>query len=365
MQTIFSQNHAQGFSARLLVWAACAAAAGTASTAQAQCFSYTQNSPTLDRWVYPFAGTPGTETTCPTYGAILITGFDDRDAQMLLGWDTGLAIPAGLSPERYDIRRVRVTAWIAIGDKFYYDNTRDLVTSLYATNDPQYTPDPDLGRPVELFAVGYRNGETSATFGEYSAFSPFPPFPLQEGVRSAFAAVYDESGVATDLSRQVELRFDATPMAYGIADGVTPGTKPPAGTAMTFDVNLNAPGARAYLQSCLADGRMRLMLSSLQPASGGPGGGSGDYPVFYTKENVTATLSGWTPRLEIEVAVAPDTDLNQDGNVDQGDVSYLVDVVAGGENTTGIDPDLNQDGNVDQGDIDTLVNLVAGGSVCN
>ncbi|MFA6046156.1 MAG: hypothetical protein WC718_14325 [Phycisphaerales bacterium] len=56
-----------------------------------------------------------------------------------------------------------------------------------------------------------------------------------------------------------------------------------------------------------------------------------------------------------------DPDVNQDGNVDQGDVDYLINVVAGGDNPTNIDADFNRDGNVDQGDVDSLVNAVAGG----
>ena len=56
-----------------------------------------------------------------------------------------------------------------------------------------------------------------------------------------------------------------------------------------------------------------------------------------------------------------DPDVNQDGNADQGDIDYLINVVAGGENTTNIDPDFNRDGNSDQGDIDTLINVIAGG----
>jgi hypothetical protein len=55
-----------------------------------------------------------------------------------------------------------------------------------------------------------------------------------------------------------------------------------------------------------------------------------------------------------------DPDLNQDGNVDQDDVAYLINVVGGGANPTGIDPDFNQDGNVDQDDIAALINVVAG-----
>ncbi|MBI1189955.1 MAG: phosphodiesterase [Tepidisphaera sp.] len=56
-------------------------------------------------------------------------------------------------------------------------------------------------------------------------------------------------------------------------------------------------------------------------------------------------------------------DVNQDGVADQGDVDYLINVIAGGENPTGIDPDFNRDGVADQGDIDALVNVIAGG-VC-
>jgi hypothetical protein len=56
-----------------------------------------------------------------------------------------------------------------------------------------------------------------------------------------------------------------------------------------------------------------------------------------------------------------DPDMNQDGNVDQDDVAYLINVVGGGPNPTNIDPDFNQDGNVDQDDVAALINVVAGG----
>ncbi|MBI1189396.1 MAG: DUF11 domain-containing protein [Tepidisphaera sp.] len=56
-----------------------------------------------------------------------------------------------------------------------------------------------------------------------------------------------------------------------------------------------------------------------------------------------------------------DPDVNQDGVADQGDVDYLINVVAGGENPTFIDPDFNHDGVGDQGDVDALINVIAGG----
>ncbi|MFA6046088.1 MAG: DNRLRE domain-containing protein [Phycisphaerales bacterium] len=61
-------------------------------------------------------------------------------------------------------------------------------------------------------------------------------------------------------------------------------------------------------------------------------------------------------------SVTCDPDVNQDGNADQGDIDYLINVVAGGENPSGIDPDFNRDGNADQGDVDSLINVVAGGN---
>jgi hypothetical protein len=55
-------------------------------------------------------------------------------------------------------------------------------------------------------------------------------------------------------------------------------------------------------------------------------------------------------------------DLNQDGNVDQDDVAYLINVIGGGANPTGIDPDFNHDGNADQDDYISLVSVIAGGA---
>jgi hypothetical protein len=76
------------------------------------------------------------------------------------------------------------------------------------------------------------------------------------------------------------------------------------------------------------------------------------------------TGAGVTPQFigELNLGPACDPDVNQDGNVDQDDVSYLINVVGGGENPTGIDPDFNRDGNVDQDDIAALIDVVAGGN---
>lgn len=55
-------------------------------------------------------------------------------------------------------------------------------------------------------------------------------------------------------------------------------------------------------------------------------------------------------------------DLNRDGNLDQSDIEYLLNIIVSGDNPAGSDPDFNHDGNTDQADIDALVNVVGGGS---
>jgi hypothetical protein len=56
-----------------------------------------------------------------------------------------------------------------------------------------------------------------------------------------------------------------------------------------------------------------------------------------------------------------DPDVNCDGNVDQDDVTCLINVIAGNPGCACVNPDFNQDGNVDQDDVTALINVVAGG----
>ena len=87
-------------------------------------------------------------------------------------------------------------------------------------------------------------------------------------------------------------------------------------------------------------------------------------PGTYSWYVVSYTQTGYiTSEARVFVVEAScDPDVNQDGNTDQTDIEYFINVVAGGPNPTGIDPDFNQDGNVDSGDTDALINVVAGGA---
>ncbi|MFZ2874115.1 MAG: hypothetical protein WAZ94_06500 [Phycisphaerales bacterium] len=83
---------------------------------------------------------------------------------------------------------------------------------------------------------------------------------------------------------------------------------------------------------------------------------AGDYDAVVTGACGGATSNAVT----LFVDCCPD--VSQDGNVDQDDVMYLINVIGGGDNPTGIDPDFNRDGNVDQDDVTALIDVVAGGA---
>lgn len=86
--------------------------------------------------------------------------------------------------------------------------------------------------------------------------------------------------------------------------------------------------------------------------------------VRFIDPGADSTVEGALDDVRIAVIVdcenCCDGDVNIDGNVDQGDVEYLIDVIGGGLNPSCIDPDFDRDGNADQADVEALINLVAG-----
>lgn len=286
------------------------AAVGMAQSGPIQA-SYTI--PTLDRWMYPFNATPGARALIPTFGALGLSGFDDRDAQFLVGFAGEPQIPSGQGTNKYRIVRAVVRATVAEGGVFVYDPTPDALETYYDPNDPQYVPDSDPGRPIELFGVGYRNGFSLLTFQEDSPFGGVPLVPPAEGARNAFAAVLDAQGGGTDASRNVRLREEAPSMAVGVAPSLSGGDTVPPDTEFTFEIDLCATGVKSYLAQGLDAGMVHLMATSLHVAQ--PGGPT-TYPVFYSKENAVAAALGYTATFELTVVLDDDADLNGDGVLD-------------------------------------------------
>ncbi len=342
-------------SARFCSILAAFGAASAVSSIQAQLINAAWGAPTQDRWMYPFNFAAGGEASAPTFGAINQPGFDDRDSQFVFGFDTTAQIAVGQPLHHYRLRNVRVTAYVSVDNQALYDDTFDSVTSLYPPGDSEQTTDVDPGRPVELFGVGYRNGFTAATFIESSPFGGTPIVPPAEENRNAFAAVFTPDGTATDVSRQVRLRFDAAAMAIGTTDTLTPGDPIHAGTALTFTVDLCDESARAYVQRSLAAGKLMFAISSLEPASGGPGGGTGAYPAFYTKESGIAITNGWQVKLDLELAVGTGADFDNNGFINGDDFDTFVALFADGDAAADWDGNCFVNGDDFDGFVDAFV----------
>ena len=350
------------------VAALCAAATVTAGTTTV---TVERETPDEDRWMYPFNAAPGTRSVGSTFGAVLIDGFDDHDAQFHVGFNTGDVptegmgvVPAGLGEERYEIVAATLTLYIGDAAGSVYDSDMDPWTSYLLADDPEFTADEDgldFQRPMMLFGAGYRGGfgieEGTQLFVEDSPFGGMG-FPVNT-VRNAFATDYFE-GSARDISNNIRDRFEIFPFAIGqvfsAGDGIPRSEGEVIGLEdrVEFTLDMNNPDVVSYLQWSLNQGTVRLTASSLHVAFGGEGGASGPItqPVFLTKEDTFAPLLGQRPRLDMVVNILPEmagADLNGDGAVDGGDLAILL--AAWG--TPGAD--LNGDGVTDGADLAILL----------
>lgn len=266
------------------------AAAGLLSGASASAVTVTP--PAGDRWMYPFNFSAGSEPTASLFGAPNDPSFDDRDSQYLLDFDTTGQIAPGQGAANYRITSARLTLTLKpTGQQgtWNYDPTYDSHTTYGGGTDT------DPGRPIELYGVGYRNGFTTASFTETSAFSP--PGAPAPGVRNAYASD-GYGGVARDVSNNVRDAFDPNPWAIGNVAGISPGDLAPGGAQVVFDLVLS-PDVVAYLQERLDAGEVDLLVTGLFSAvQGGPA----TYPRFETQNG---SLAG-AGVLELDVQVVPE-----------------------------------------------------------
>jgi len=289
------------------------------------------DTPDLDRWNYPFNSTPGTDDEVPSFGALGVEFFDDRESQVLVGFDTGGLVQTGLGLAAYDVQSATLTLTVADG-VFPYDPTPDPFETRLPETDPDFQPDADAGRPVELFGAAFRNGFTAETFEENSPFAPEgnPPF-----TRNAFATDF-ESNEPRAVCNNVRERFPVTPFAVGTNPAVTPGDAFPINADMMFDLDLANPNVERFLQEALQMGRIRLMVASLHPATQPPGtstqstsgqteGTSITYPIFFARESkFSGPPFNFAARLDMVVEIGDPADLNGDGAVDGADLGLLL-----------------------------------------
>lgn len=281
--------------------------------------------PKGDRWMYWFGDFDGARSSASVYGAYgsfdyIAKGydFDDRHAQMFLDFDTTSIAPAGRGASNYQVTSIEIRLVVNEENQFRYDPTHDALVTYTGTQQ-----DADLGRPMELFGVGYRSGFLRETFSENSPYAN-GAFAVQNGVtivkgrRNAYAMDF-VGGAPRDVSNNIEERFEASPWAVGQIPGVadvngelTPqplsaGSLVPYEAVMTFTINLTNPLIRAYVQEGLNAGRLHFMVTSLSEyVYGDDQGAAGGFPSFYTKENFNHSPQdgvNLAPRLTAQVTV--------------------------------------------------------------
>jgi hypothetical protein len=307
---------------RSLVWATLSCAAiGSALSTPTRAENYvidTDVNPTshfLDRWMYPFNGSPGVRSSASTFNALgSAPFFDERDAQYLLAFNTGgVGVPTGQGASNYVITsaRLRITEQ-GIGG-YTFDGTVDPFQSFLDPSAPNYVEDTDAGTPLELFATGFRGGYTQFGWPDGAVNTPAPVFsagspfgPSGQGTRNVFAANPNGQDISNhiDYMNDGAAGYEPVRLSVGQAsvNGVplNPGDPIPQGGTITFDFDLSNPAVVAYLQGSLDKGQLGLMVSSLHTAAFG--GGGEPFPQFATAQNAGFPI----PVFEVSTSVVPE-----------------------------------------------------------
>jgi len=324
------------------------ALASYGTAAQAETFTVNFASPALDRWNYPFNPTPGTRITASTFGnepgGMM---FDNRDGQFIVGFDTAGVVPTGLGASNYSVSSCVVELTYANDGIVEYDPTVDPYTAFLPTTDPEYVDDADLGQPIELYGVGFRNGFSLANWTEFTTFGTGNV--LNPSVRNAFALGTNAAGQPVDVSNSVRERWTPQPFAVGQIAKLKPGALVPIGTKLRFHLDVANPAVQSYLRDAVHAGKLRLTACSLTKVVQQ----GGNFPTFYCRENpiVTATGSGAaTLSMIVSTQTCVPADLNCDGAVSAQDVALLL-----SQWGTAGNADLNGDGTVGSPDLAILL----------
>lgn len=327
------------------------------SPALAQSTNGYWTTPTLDRWMYPFNTSPGSRPVISVFGSDRNdpTMFDSRDGQFLVGWSTADQIPTGPATASATLHAAMVEVEFANDLVVQYDPTQDPWQIFAPTTSPDWQADADPGQSIELFGVGFRNGFTASTFQEFSPFAPSGTNLLAPSVRSAYAMSFNGAGQAIDISNNPRQRFDPRAFAVGQCATLQPGDFIPAGTRMSFELDVGDPNIRQYVLDGLASGKLLFTISSLNFVVQQ----GGNFPAFYAKENALVTIGAATAaQLQVTVTITPtcapaDLDCNQ--RVDGADLGLLLSNWGGPGSG-----DVDGSGQVDGADLGALLSSWTG-----
>ncbi|MCH2160713.1 MAG: hypothetical protein MK085_02450 [Phycisphaerales bacterium] len=303
-----------------------------------------------DRWNYGFNTTPGSRNVGSAFGYTgTLFEFDNRDGQVVVGFDTSGLVPTGQG-EQYVVESLEFTMTVSKDFLAGYDPTVDSWRTHLPTDDPDYQPDKDPGRPVELFATGFRGPYSNLTWTEETPFSESGAFGY--GVRYAYAAQAETDGSMTDASNCVFDGFTARSLGVGTIDGLGPGAVIPEGSVFRFSVDVDGPGVQAWLAAGLDEGLLNFTVSSLVEAEQQ----GGDFIEFYMRENPLVMAGVRSAAMmsingSIQVGCNGPGDLNRDCTVDGADIGLFLSAWG----TDDDDADLNGDNMVDGVDLGLLL----------
>ncbi len=303
------------------------------------------DTPSHDRWHYPFNGTNGFRAVSSIFGAVGNPGFNDRDAMFYAAWDTDTLIPTGQGADAYNIFSVQLNysnienaGWCVdttVDEWYTYDINGDGL--LNDDGIPRGEPgdidgesdDPDPGcRPIELFGLGFTT-YTPTTWNESSPFTggsgesdvPRDPYPLTFDVDTGDPLHVEDSAKGLHNGAS-PMPFTPEPWAIGQPQNYTPVTQT-VPFDVTFDVNLDlADGAvRRYVQEQLDAGRVFFAATSLLEVDFM--GSNTNYPVFFTKEGYVLNPLAHAPELRIVTCGEFLGDFDSDCDVDADDAAIM------------------------------------------
>jgi endonuclease/exonuclease/phosphatase family metal-dependent hydrolase len=254
-----------------------------------------------------------------------------------------------------------------------------IVVSLTGTVTPPNQPPVANAGPDRVIHDVDGNGSEPVTFDGSGSFDPdgtITNYQWREGAAtladgpSASAAVVLSAGLHT-ITLTVTDNAGATDddLVSFFVNRLPTAHAGPDQTLTDSDGSGDEPVTLDALLSADADGTIVLyewregaaVLASGPTPTAGVTLSVGGHTITLTVTDDRGGTASDTVEITIEAPMC-DPDLNQDGNVDQDDIAYLINVISGGENPTGIDPDFNRDGNVDQDDVSALINVIAGGA---
>lgn len=376
---------------------------GQARQARASTHAYDNPHPEIQMWSYPAgsANGPGAvRDRGPTFGAFSSldddnqpvfypgTAFDpSRRGSFLIVADTSSDVPVGLAPQRYRIDSLRVTTTL-LGSLIYeplgyvlpYDNTLDDSVEITTGGG-----DPDAGRPMEMYGIGFQGDYETVSFDpddadpksfqlgdrrwktyqpgdpEYdperpNAISPYQFFGIDAEGRDVENSIV--GGYSATAQGNVGDQFTPVPFAIGKlydAPGVeaAPGTLIGNGDQFVFEPSLTNPGIMGYLQQSLAQGFLGFSFSSLHEPAGHEG--TVPYPDFYLDDlDVGNNPNGAAPRIELQVTIldaALPGDFDGDQDVDGADFLAWQTQLGGTADPPGSGADGSGNGVVDIDDL--------------